>query len=99
VKSAAEEDVDEKKVLKNCPWFDEEFVKLHEERKQARQQWLSNETKSNANHNSNVKRKATHGFRNKMQIYLPRKSHEIENNCKTSNIIDLYKGANSLRKD
>jgi len=40
IKSAAKERVGEKKQQKNKPWFDEKYLKLHEERKQARQRWL-----------------------------------------------------------
>jgi len=36
IKGAAKERVDEKKQQKNKPWFDEECLKLHEIRKQAR---------------------------------------------------------------
>jgi len=65
VKGAEKKRVREKKHQKNKPWFDEECLKLHGERKQARQRWLSNKSKTNANHYSNAKRNVTRGFRNK----------------------------------
>jgi len=42
VKGAAKEYVGERKWQKNKPWFHEKCLELDEERKQARQRWLSN---------------------------------------------------------
>ena len=98
VKSAAKERVGEKKRQKNKPWFDDECLKLHDERKQARQRWLGNKNEANTNNYKNAKRNATRGFRNKKREYLTQKIQEIEENGKTNNIRDLYKGVNSLRK-
>ena len=66
VKAAAKERIGEKKRQKNKPWFDE-CIKLHDERKQARQRWLSNKTAANANHYSKAKHNATRGLRNKSE--------------------------------
>ena len=63
VKGAAKERVGEMKRQKNKPWFDDECLKLHEERKQARQRWLGNKNEANTNNYSNAKRNATRGFR------------------------------------
>ena len=98
VKGAAKEHVGEMKRQKNKPWFDDECLKLHEERKQARQRWLGNKNEANTNNYSNAKRNATRGFRNKKREYITQKIREIEENGKTNNVRDLYKGVNSLRK-
>ena len=98
MKGAAKERVGEMKRQKNKPWFDDECLKLHEERKQARQRWLGNKNEANTNNYSNAKRNATRVFRNKKREYLMQKIQEIEENWKTNNIRDLYKGVNSLRK-
>jgi len=45
-----------------------------------------------------VKRNVTLRFRNKKREYLTQKIQEIEENGKTNNTRDLYKGVNSLRK-
>ena len=89
MKSAARERIGKKKQQKNKPRFDEECLTLHEERKQARQRWLSNRSEANTNHYSNAKRNATRGFRNKNLEYLTQKIQEIEESGKTNNIRDL----------
>jgi len=91
-KGAAKECVGEKKHNKNKPWFDEECLKLHEERKHARQQWLSNKSEANTKNYSNAKRNATLRFRNKKREYMTQKIQEIEKNGKTNNIRDQYRG-------
>jgi hypothetical protein len=59
VKSTAKERVGVRKRQRNKPWFDDECLKLHEERKEARQQWLNNNTEASSNQYNNAKRKAT----------------------------------------
>jgi len=90
VKGATKERVGEKKHQRNKPWFAEECLKLHEERKQARQELLSNKSEANANHYSNGNEtNATRVFRNKKREYLMQKIQEIEENVKTNNIRSL----------
>jgi hypothetical protein len=47
------------------PWFDEEFSKFLDQRKQTEMQWLQNQNKSNVENLNNVKREASRHFRNK----------------------------------
>jgi len=37
-------------------------------------------------------------FRNKKEEYLTAKIKELENNCKTKNMRDLYRGINDFKK-
>jgi len=68
INSAAKEHVGEKKQQKNKSQFEEECLKLREERKQVRHRSLSNKSEANTNHYTNSKRNTTLGFRKKARI-------------------------------
>jgi hypothetical protein len=79
------------------PWFDEECLKLVDQRKQAKLQWLQDPRVVNEDNLSNVRWEAIGHFRNKKREYLKDKINEHESNSKR-NIRDLYRGANEFKK-
>src|SRR5215510_13547957 len=53
-------------VLKqHKPWFDEEFLGILDDRKQAKMQWIHDSNQSNVDNLKNVRRDASRYFRNK----------------------------------
>jgi hypothetical protein len=46
---------------------------------------------------NNIRLEASNYFRNKKSEYLKDKIDELETNCKTKNIRELYRGINELR--
>jgi hypothetical protein len=51
------------------PWFDEECLKLVDQRKQAKLQWLQDPSVVSEDNLSNVRRKVRRHFRNKKREY------------------------------
>jgi hypothetical protein len=79
---------------KNCkPWFDEEYSKLADRRKQAKLQWLHDPGKGNEDNLSDVRH-----FRNKKREYLKDKINKLELNSKNKKLRDLYRGINEFKK-
>jgi hypothetical protein len=76
------------------PWFNEECLKLVDQRLQ----WLQDPSVVNADNLHNVRREVSRHFRNKKREYLKDKINEIELNSKNKNIRDLYKGITELKK-
>jgi hypothetical protein len=62
------------------PWFDEEYLKLVDRRKQAKLQWLQDPSVVNEDNLRNVRREASRHFRNKKRGYLKDKITKIELN-------------------
>jgi hypothetical protein len=54
-------------------WFDKEYLKLVDRRKQAKLQWLQDPSEMNEDNFSNVRREASRHFRNKKREYLKEK--------------------------
>ena len=47
------------------PWFDEEYLGILDQRKQAKMQWVQDPSQSNADNPNNVRRDASRHFRKK----------------------------------
>jgi hypothetical protein len=80
------------------PRFDEECLKLVDQRKRAKPQWLQDPSEVNEENFRNVRREASRHFRNKKREYLKDKITEIELNSKNKNIGDLYRGITEFKK-
>jgi hypothetical protein len=57
-------------LKKHMPWFDDEYSKLLDQRKQAKLQWLQDPSEINGDNLNNVRREATRYFINKKWEYL-----------------------------
>jgi hypothetical protein len=86
------------KLKHNKPCFDDECLKLIDQRKQAKLQWLQNPSQVKGDHLKNLRRETSRTFRNKKREYLKGKINELETNNKNKNIRDLYKGINEFKK-
>jgi hypothetical protein len=71
------------------PWFDEAYLGILDQRKQAKMQWIQDSSQSNVDNMNNVRRDASRHFRNKKKAYLKAKIEELETNSKINNIRDL----------
>jgi hypothetical protein len=76
------------------PWFNEEYSKLLDQRKQAKLEWLQDPSEIKGDNLNNVKREASRHFRTKKREYLKGKINELATNSKNNNIRDLYRGIN-----
>jgi uncharacterized protein YaaR (DUF327 family) len=70
------------------PWFDEGCSELLDERKQARLQWLQDQSEINGDNLNNKRRETSRHFRNKKRQYLKDKIDELATNSKNKNIRD-----------
>jgi hypothetical protein len=61
-------------------WFDEEYLKMVDRRKQTKLQWLQDPSKVNENNLSDVRQEASRHFRNKTREYLKDKINELGSN-------------------
>jgi hypothetical protein len=52
------------------PWFDEGSLRLSDQRKQAKVQWLQDPNQSNVDNLNNVRREVSRHFRNKNKEYM-----------------------------
>jgi len=57
-----------------------------DQRKQAKVQWIQDQSQSNVYNLNNVRRDASRHFRNKKKAYLKAKIEELETNSKIKNI-------------
>ena len=80
------------------PSFDEECLDILDQRKQAKLQWVQDQSQGNIDNLNNVRHEATRRFRNKKKAYLKAKIEEIETNSKIKNIRDLYRGISDFKK-
>jgi uncharacterized NAD(P)/FAD-binding protein YdhS len=78
-------------LKKHKPWFDQECLKLVDQRKQAKLQWLQDPSETNGDSLKIVRRKASRYFRSKMREYLKDKMNELATNSKNKNIRDMYR--------
>jgi len=58
------------------PWFDEERLGFLDQRKQAKMQWIQDQSQGNVDNLNNVRRDASRNFRNKKKAYLKAKIEE-----------------------
>jgi hypothetical protein len=80
------------------PWFDEEYSKLLDQRKQANLQWLQDLSEINGDNQNNIRREASRHFRNKDMEYLKDKINELATNSKNKNTRDPYRGINEFMR-
>jgi hypothetical protein len=71
---------------------------LVDRRKQAKLQWLQDQSEANEGNLSDVRREANRHFRNKKTEHLKDKINELQSNSKNKNITDLHKGINEFKK-
>jgi hypothetical protein len=93
IKISAKECISHCEAKHHKPWFDEEYSKLVDRRKEARLQWLQNPNVVNEDNLSNIRREASSHFRNNKREYLREKINELESHSKNKNIIETCTGA------
>ena len=98
IRTSAKESLGVQDQKKYKPWFDEECLGFLDRRKQAKMQWMQDPSQSNGETLNKVRRDASRHFRNKKKGYLKAEILELELNCKTKNIRDLYRGINDIRR-
>jgi uncharacterized protein YaaR (DUF327 family) len=69
-------------LKKHKPWFDKGYLKLLDQRKQAKLQWLQDPIEINGDNLNNVRREASRYFKNKKREYLKDKINELPMNSK-----------------
>jgi hypothetical protein len=74
------------------------MLKISRSNKQAKVQWLQDQSEINGGNVNNVRCEANRYFRNKKREYLKDKINELEMNSKNNNIRDLYKGINEFKR-
>jgi hypothetical protein len=85
-------------LKKHKPWFDKRCSELLYQRKQARLQWLQDQSEINGGILNNIKHETSRHFRNKNREYLKEKMNEIVPNSNNKNIGDLYRGINDFKR-
>jgi hypothetical protein len=99
IKTSAEDNLGYHRLKhNNKPWFDDECLKLTDQRKQAKLQWLKNPSQINVGNFQNLRRETRRTFRNKKREYIKGKLNELKTNNKNKNIRDLYRGVNEFKK-
>jgi hypothetical protein len=67
-KASAKESLGLHEMKQHKPGFDEEFLGLLDQRKQAKMQWIQNPRHSNVDNMNNVRREASRHFNKKRHI-------------------------------
>jgi uncharacterized NAD(P)/FAD-binding protein YdhS len=71
--------------------------KLLPQRKQAKLQWLQNQSQTHGDNQNYVRCETSRTFRNKKRKYLKEKITELKTNCKNKNIRDSYTDVNKFK--
>jgi hypothetical protein len=98
IKISAKDSLGHYELQQHKPWFDDEYSKLMDRRKEAKLQWLQNPSQVTEGNMDNVRREASRTFRTKKKEYLKNKINELETSSKNKNIRDLYRGVNEFKK-
>jgi hypothetical protein len=77
--------------------FNEGCSELLDQRKQAKLQWLQNESEINRDNLNNVRYEASRHFRSIKREYPKAKIDELAMDSKNKNIRDLYRGINAFK--
>jgi uncharacterized protein (DUF927 family) len=77
--TSAEDNLGHHRLKQNKPWFDDECLKLIDQRKQAKLQWLQSLSQVNGDNVKNLRRETSRTFRKKKREYLIGKINELEN--------------------
>jgi hypothetical protein len=80
------------------PWFDKGCSELLGQRKQAKLQWLQNQSEINGDNLNNGRCEASRHFRIKKREYLKGKINEPATNSKNKNTRDLYRRINEFKR-
>jgi hypothetical protein len=70
IKTPAKKSLDLHDLKQHKPWFDEEFLGILDQRKQAKMQWIQYPSQCNVDNLNNIIRDASRHFRNKNTAYL-----------------------------
>jgi hypothetical protein len=98
MKPSAMESTGYYKLKQHKPWFDEEYSKLLDQRKQAKLQWLQNLSQTNGDILNNVGSETGRNFRYKKSKYVKQKMNGLKTDSKNKNIRDLYRGTNKFKE-
>jgi hypothetical protein len=79
IKISAKESLGYHELKKYKPWFDEGCSELLDQRKQAKLQWLQDQSEINGDNLSNIRRETSRHFRNKKREYMNDKIDELAN--------------------
>jgi hypothetical protein len=79
-------------------WFDEGCSELLDQRKQAKLQWLQDQSEINRDNLNNIKCETSRHFRNNKREYLEDNINELAMNSKNNNVRDLYRGINEFKR-
>jgi hypothetical protein len=85
-------------MKKHKPWFNKECLKLLDQTKQAKVQWLHDPSEINGDNLKIIGCEASRYFRNKKKEYLKDKINELATGSKHMIIRDLCRGINDLRR-
>jgi ATP-dependent exoDNAse (exonuclease V) alpha subunit len=94
IKISAKESLGYFKLKNHKPWVDKGCSELLAQRKQAKLQWLQDQSEINWVNLNNIKQEASRYFRNKKREYLKDKINELATNRKHKNIRNLCRGIN-----
>jgi hypothetical protein len=97
IKMSAKESLGYYELKQHKPWFDEEYSKSLDQRKQSELQWLQDPSEINGDNLKNVRRETGRHFRNKKREYLKGKINELATNSKNKNIRDKYRGIRAFK--
>jgi len=70
IKTSAKESLGLQELKQHKPWFDEECLGVLDQRKQAKMQWVQDQSHSSVDNLNNAGRVASRHFRNKKKVYL-----------------------------
>jgi hypothetical protein len=82
IKTSAKENLGYQKLKHIKPWFDDEFSKLTDQRKQSKLQWLQNPNQTNRDNLQNLSHETNRIFRKKKREHLKGRINELEANNK-----------------
>ena len=85
MKTSAQESLSLHELKQHKPWFDEECIKLLDQRKQAIMQWVQDPSQSSVDNLNSVRSDASRHFGNKKKAYLKTKIEELETNTRSVN--------------
>jgi predicted CopG family antitoxin len=86
------------KLKKHKLSFHEVCLKLLDQRKETKLQWLQDPNQIKGDNLNNVRHETRRHFRNKKRKYLKNEINELPMNSKNKNIRDLYRGINYFKR-
>jgi hypothetical protein len=89
IKTSAKENLGYQMLKHNKPWFGDECLKLIDQRKQDKLQWLQNPNQTNRDNLQNIRKETSRIFGTKKREHMEGKINELETNNKNKDINDL----------